>query len=167
MIIGAERVPEGMLFHFRSRWEIPADLVRIWNAIGSVDRWPAWWKSIEAVDVVRGPTLPVTIGAIATYRIASPLQYRLSFRSEVTAFDLGKWLETSIAGNLSGKGRWDFAHANGITTAALAWDVALTRPVLVSLAGVPPVRRAMSWAHDRVMEDGERGLRSLVASAGS
>lgn len=164
MIISAERVPEGMLFHFRSKWEIPSDLISIWNAVGGVDRWPQWWRSIESVKVVRGPTLPVEVGTIAEYRIVSPLGYRLSFRSEVVAFDLGKWLETSIVGNLSGAGRWDFAHVSGVTTATLAWDVAVTRPVLVRLAGLAPVRRAMSWAHDHVMKNGERGLEALVAS---
>lgn len=45
MIVGAERTNEGMLFHFRSTWEIPADLVRIWDAIGGIDRWPEWWST--------------------------------------------------------------------------------------------------------------------------
>lgn len=163
MIVSARRAPEGMLFRFRSTWTIPADLVRIWNAIGGVDRWPQWWKSIEGVRVIKGPTLPVTVGTIAEYRIHSPLLYHLAFRSTVQAFDLGKWLQTRIEGNLAGTGRWDFAFADGVTRATLAWDVAVTRPMLVSLAALAPIRSAMSWAHDQVMNDGEHGLRALVA----
>lgn len=163
MIIGAERVPEGMLFHFQSTWKIPSDLISIWNAIGGVERWPEWWRSIEEVEVLHGPMLPVAVGTSATYRVRSPLGYSLAFRSDVTAFDLGKWLETAIAGNLAGKGRWDFDHTGGVTTAILTWDVAVTRPVLARLAALAPVRQAMSWAHDQVMDSGERGLRSLVA----
>jgi hypothetical protein len=162
MLIGAERTTQGMLFHFRSVWTFPSDLVAIWNAIGGVERWPEWWPSIERVHVIRGPTLPVARGTIAEYRIHSPLGYHLTFRSEVTAFDLGKWIETAIQGNLSGKGRWDFTHAGGTTTAALAWDVAVTRPALARLASLGPVRSTMSWAHTLVMESGERGLRALL-----
>ncbi|MDP3685724.1 MAG: hypothetical protein Q8R32_02740, partial [bacterium] len=106
--------------------------------------------------------VPVTVGTIAEYRVRSPLGYALRFQSEVTAFDLGKWIETAIRGNLSGRGRWDFAHAAGVTSASLAWDVAVTRPVLARVAGLGAVRGAMSWAHNRVMDRGERGLRALV-----
>ena len=163
MLVGAERVREGMRFHFRSTWTFPSDLVAIWNAIGAVDRWPEWWTSVKNVRTIKGPTLPVAIGAIAEYRIRSPLLYHLSFRSEVIAFDLGKWLQTAIHGNLSGIGRWDFEHEDGTTRAMLAWDVAVTRPALTRLAALGPVRSAMSWAHDRVMENGEQGLRKLLA----
>lgn len=162
MIVGAERVPEGMLFHFRSRWEIPSDLIAIWNAIGGADQWPEWWRRIESVRVLRGPTLPVAVGTRVEYRVHSPLGYHLTFQNEVTAFSLGEWINSAIAGELSGKGRWEFGHTQGLTTATLLWDVAVTRPVLVRLAALGPVRSAMSWAHDRVMESGERGLRSLV-----
>lgn len=165
MIVGTERVPEGMLFHFRSTWRIPSDLLSLWNAIGGVDRWPEWWKRIERVRVLRGPTLPVSVGSLAEYRVHSPLGYHLTFQSEVTDFDLGKWINSSIVGQLSGKGRWEFAHTGGVTVAALIWDVAVTRPVLARVASLSPVRSAMSWAHDRVMESGERGITSLVARA--
>ena len=163
MLIGAERVAEGMRFHFRSTWKIPWDLVAIWNAIGDVDRWPEWWPSITDVWVVRGPTLPVTVGTITEFRVRSPLGYALRFRSEVTAFDLGEWIETKVRGNLSGRGRWDFSHGAGVTSAILAWDVAVTRPVLARLAALGVVRSAVSWAHDRVMAGGEDGLRRLAA----
>lgn len=162
MIIGAERVPEGMLFHFQSTWSIPSDLIRIWNAIGGVERWPEWWKTMERVRVLRGPTLPVAVGSAAEYRIHSPLGYHFTFQSEVTAFDTGKWIHSAIVGQLSGTGRWEFSHDRGVTTATLLWDVAVTRPALARLAALGPVRSAMSWAHDRVMESGEAGLRRLV-----
>lgn len=164
MITRAEYTPEGILFRFRSTWEIPAELVTVWNTVGGVDRWPEWWRSVTAATVVRGPMLPVTVGAVAEYVVVSPLTYTLRFRSEVTAFDLGKWLETRIEGNLAGKGRWDFSYSQGLTAASLTWDVSVTRPALARLAALAPVRRVMSWAHDRVMENGERGLNALVAS---
>lgn len=167
MLVGAERITEGMdapgmQFHFRSAWSIPGDLVAIWNAIGAVDEWPTWWRSVTTARVIRGPALPVTVGTIAEYRVRSPLGYALQFRSEVTAVERGKWIDTRILGNLAGRGRWDFTHAAGVTSARLAWDVAVTRPFLARVAAVGMVRSAMSWAHDRVMEDGERGLRALV-----
>lgn len=162
MLVGVEHVQEGMRFRFRSVWTIQGDLVAIWNAIGAVDTWPTWWRSVTDARVLRGPALPVAIGTIAEYRVQSPLGYALQFRSEVIGFELGQWIETTILGNLSGRGRWDFAHTAGVTSANLAWDVAVTRPVLARLAALGMVRRGMSWAHDRVMEDGERGLRTLV-----
>lgn len=164
MLIGTERVAEGMLFHFRSTWKVPGELVAIWNAIGGVDRWPEWWRSITEARVIHGPALPVTVGAIAEYRVQSPLGYGLRFQSEVTAFDLGKWIETEIQGNLAGRGRWDFAHAAGVTSASLRWDVAVTRPGLARFAELGMVRSVMSWAHDRVMDRGEFGLRALLAA---
>ena len=162
VIISTERGTKGMLFHFRSTWTIPSDLIRIWNAIGAADRWPEWWSTMEEVRVLRGPTLPVAVGSAAEYRVHSPLGYHLIFRSEVTSFDLGKWITSSIKGQLTGSGRWDFSHQHGVTAATLLWDVSVTRPVLARLAVLGPVRRAMSWAHDRVMESGEIGLRRLV-----
>lgn len=165
MIIGAERGPNGMLFHFRSMWTIPSDLVRIWNAIGAAERWPKWWSAMERVRVLRGPTLPVAVGSAAEYRVHSPLGYHLTFQSEVTAFDTGKWIHSAIVGQLSGTGRWEFAHDQGVTTATLLWDVVVTRPILARLAALAPLRIAMSWAHDRVMESGEIGLRRLVQQA--
>jgi hypothetical protein len=165
MIIGVERVLKGTLFHFRSTWMIPSDLIRIWNAIGSVERWPEWWSTMERVHVLRGPTLPVAVGSAAEYQVHSPLWYHLTFRSEVTAFDLGKWITSSIEGQLAGSGRWDFSHQRGVTAATLLWDVTVTRPVLARIAAVGPIRSAMSWAHDRVMESGEVGLRRLVQQA--
>lgn len=167
MLLETTSTPGGLLFHFRSTWELPAPLDPVWNTVGAADTWPMWWRSIEHVNILRGPTLPVTVGARAEYRVHSPLGYHLMFQSEVTHVAPGVSIDTLIDGQLSGSGRWEFGHSGEITHATLHWNVAVRRPLLARLALFGPIRSAMSWAHDRVMESGERGLRELLTHRNS
>jgi len=149
-------------FEFHSVWHIPADLITVWNHIGGVSSMPTWWPSIKEVRVLRGPELPVTIGTKAQYVVHAPL-YALTYETEVIEVETGKRILARSQGDLSGTGCWTFKEGAGDIQVAFEWRVEITPPWLKVASRLPLARPIMRYFHNRVMQQGEAGLKQLIA----
>jgi ribosome-associated toxin RatA of RatAB toxin-antitoxin module len=147
-------------FAFKSVWRIPAELVEIWNTVGKVSDYPMWWPGIEKVTVLKGPELPISIGTVARYTVASPF-YRLHYQTEVKEFETGKYILAHAEGDLAGTGKWTFTRSPQETVATFDWNVRVAPPLLRVLSHVAPARAVMHYFHNQLMDAGERGLQAL------
>lgn len=149
------------IFHFRSTWRVPAPLEVVWNTVGKVTEYPAWWEGIKRVELITGKELPIAVGTKAAYEVHSPL-YTLHYQTEVTQFTQGVYILATSTGDLQGTGKWTFTHNHEQTQAVFDWDVALQPPLLRAVSGLPGAKSIMRYFHDRLMSDGEKGLQALI-----
>ena len=153
---------DSYLFSFKTIWNIPCDLKTVWNHVGMVAHYPAWWPGMKQVEVVHGHELPVDVGNAFRFTVASPL-YQLQYTTTVTEYELGKKIVAKSEGDLAGTGTWIFAERDGNTEATFLWKVQLTPPLLRAVSVIPPVRSVMHFFHDRLMRAGEQGLIALLS----
>lgn len=148
-------------YSFTTIWQLAAPVAPIWTAITEVERWPQWWRGVEAVvRLRRGDSLG--IGAAHHYTWKSKLPYRLTFVMETTCIEPFRRIEGRATGELEGTGCWTFSEANGITTARYDWNVTTTKRWMNLLA--PLARPFFAWNHDIVMAWGREGLSALLTA---
>ena len=119
---------------------------------------PTWWRSVQ---VAQAPAR-LAVGEALELSVRSPLAYRLQPRLTITDLVPGRAIEVASAGDLSGTGRVDLAAAadGDGTVITIHWDVATGRAWMNATAFL--LRPAFTWAHTRVMAEGERGLRAAL-----
>lgn len=150
-------------YAFTTIWRVAAPVMPVWMAITDVERWPQWWRGVEAVIRMRDGDHR-GIGAIYRYTWKSKLPYRLTFEMETTHIEPFRRIEGHARGELQGIGCWRFSEADGITTMRYDWIVSTTKAWMNLLA--PLARPLFVWNHDAVMGWGYNGLvRLLSASA--
>jgi hypothetical protein len=149
------------IFRFRSVWRVSAPLEIIWNTVGKVTEYPTWWPGISRVDLLAGQELPIMTGTKASYEVHSPL-YTLRYQTEVVEFDTGVYILALSQGDLRGTGRWSFEEKEGETQATFDWEVALHPPFLKAVSHLPGAKGVMRFFHNKLMSDGEKGLKQLV-----
>jgi uncharacterized protein YndB with AHSA1/START domain len=143
-------------YRFLTTWLLAAPRDRVWDTLADHERWPEWWRGVNAVDVVRPGVGEDRIGEVARYTWRSHLGYELSFEMEVVAVDRPRFMEGRATGDLAGTGRWRLFEDAGVTAVVYEWDVATARPWMNALA--PALRPAFAWGHDRLMRQGGEGL---------
>jgi uncharacterized protein YndB with AHSA1/START domain len=149
-------------YAFTTTWQIAAPVAPIWAAISAVERWPQWWRGVEAVVRLRDGD-DQGVGAIHRYTWKSKLPYRLSFTMETTRVEPLHLIEGRASGELQGAGRWTFSERTGGTTVRYDWNVRTTKAWMNLLA--PLARPLFAWNHDVVMAWGHAGLlRRLTAT---
>ena len=117
-------------YSFTTIWRFAAPIDPIWTAITAVERWPQWWRGVEAVVLLQ-PGDTHGVGARYRYTWKSKLPYRLVFAMETTQIEPHRRLEGRAEGELRGTGCWTFAAADGITFAEAlrhAQEAGLTGP---------------------------------------
>ena len=148
-------------YSFTTIWRLDAPLPAIWTAITEVERWPQWWRGVEAVERLRAGDSR-GIGARHRYTWKSKLPYRLRFDMETTHIDPYRRLEGRAEGELAGSGCWTVGESGGLCTVRYDWAVQTTRLWMNLLA--PLARPVFAWNHDVVMAWGGEGLASLLSA---
>lgn len=148
-------------YSFTTTWRLDAPIAPIWTAIVAVERWPQWWRGVEAVAQLR-PGNGNGVGAVHRYTWKSKLPYRLIFAMETTCVEPYHRLEGRAEGELQGTGCWTFEAVGGVTTVCYAWKVQTTQTWMNLLA--PLARPIFAWNHDVVMAWGGEGLAQLVGT---
>lgn len=140
---------------YLTTWWFEAPLDPIYRALVETTDWPAWWKSLRAVEeLARGDARG--IGRRYRYRWRSRLGYRLCFEVCVTRVVPGRLIEGVAQGDVRGIGRWHLSEARGVTRVRYEWRV---RPVRPWMALIAPLAEPMfAWNHHAVMRDGAVGL---------
>jgi hypothetical protein len=50
-------------YHFLSEYSLTSDREATWTALIAVGEWPAWWRWLKRIDVVREATSDDGVGA--------------------------------------------------------------------------------------------------------
>ena len=137
-------------YRFLTTWILDAPRADVWDAIHAVERWPAWWRGVEAVEQLASGE-PDGIGSVYRHRWRSVLPYTVTFDMETLAVEPPRLLEGRATGELEGIGRWRF-HEGAATAVTYEWAVQTTRPWMNALA--PVGRPVFVWSHNAVMRWG-------------
>jgi hypothetical protein len=93
-------------------WWTPAATDRVWDALAEYAAWPAWWRGIRSVEVLRhGDESGAGTGLRQRWRSRVP--YTLVFDLEMVRIEGGKLLDGRASGDLEGSCRWTFASVDG------------------------------------------------------
>jgi uncharacterized protein YndB with AHSA1/START domain len=147
-------------YTFLTTWMLDAPREAVFDAIHEVERWPEWWRGVQAVEKLSGGG-DDGVGSVYRHRWRSVLPYTVGFDMETTRIERPALLEGRATGELEGLGRWRFAEAEH-TVVTYEWNVATTRPWMNLLA--PVGRPVFEWSHDAVMRRGGTGLARLLGA---
>jgi uncharacterized protein YndB with AHSA1/START domain len=142
-------------YEFLTTWCLDAPIDRVWDVLYESERWPEWWRGVEAVRVLeRGDA--DRVGELSRYTWKSKLPYRLEFDMRTERVERPYLVEGTASGELAGKGRWRLFEARGTTAVTYEWVVHTTERWMNVLA--PIARPVFGWNHDYVMRGGGEGL---------
>jgi uncharacterized protein YndB with AHSA1/START domain len=146
-------------YAFLTTWLLESPREPVWEAIYAQERWPEWWRGVEAADEVhRGDD--DRIGAVSRMVWRSFLPYRVRFEVTTTRVERPYLMEGHAVGELEGVGRWRLFEHAGVTAVLYEWNVATTRAWMNLVA--PVARPIFEWNHDWVMARGGEGLAQLL-----
>jgi len=133
----------------------------VFQAIWDSDRWPSWWRGVEAVTTLEEGDAE-GVGSLGRYVWKSKLPYRLEFDTRITLVERPHRMEGQASGELAGTGTWRLYEEDGVTAAVYDWNVRTTAPWMNLLA--PIARPVFAWNHDVVMGWGAEGLSKLLGA---
>ena len=133
----------------------------MFQAIWDSDRWPSWWRGVEAVTTLEEGDAE-GVGSLGRYVWKSKLPYRLEFDTRITLVERPHRMEGQASGELAGTGTWRLYEEDGVTAAVYDWNVRTTAPWMNLLA--PIARPVFAWNHDVVMGWGAEGLSKLLGA---
>jgi uncharacterized protein YndB with AHSA1/START domain len=133
----------------------------VFQAIWDSDRWPSWWRGVEAVTTLEEGN-GEGVGSLGRYVWKSKLPYRLEFETRITLVERPHRMEGQASGELAGTGTWRLYEEAGVTAAVYDWRVRTTAPWMNLLA--PIARPVFAWNHDVVMGWGAEGLSKLLGA---
>lgn len=147
-------------YRFLTTWVLEAPRDEVWEAIYGVERWPEWWRGVEAVEKLehgdeRG------IGSVYRHRWRSRLPYTVAFDMRTTRIERPFVLEGQAQGELEGIGRWRLWEGQG-TALTYEWTVRTTPAWMNALT--PVARPVFVWSHNVVMRQGGQGLARLLGA---
>lgn len=144
-------------YHFLSEYTLTSDREAIWSALIAVREWPAWWRGLTRIDVVREATSDDGLGAIYRNHVRAPTGYGFAFSTETTEVDRLRRIDFVMSGEIVGRGRYLVADApSGGTNVSYAQLVETPKWWMNLFA--PLARAAFTWNHDKLMTDFGRGL---------
>lgn len=146
-------------YRFVTVWRIEAPLQRVFDAISDSLRWPQWWPGVQAVEEDTAGNAD-GIGSVRRYRWRSRLSYRICFAARTTRVEPPNLLEATVRGDLEGRGRWSFAHRDGVTSVRYDWQVRTTKRWMNLFS--PIARPLFSANHHALMRQGAEGLARLL-----
>lgn len=144
-------------FHFISDYRVAGDPARVWDVLSDVEGWAGWWRGLESVDRTAGTSGAADVGDVYRQRVRTPLGYRLSYDLTITRVERMRSVDTSVSGDLVGRGRALVLASDGaVASIRFAWLVEVSKPWMRGLA--PIARPAFTWAHRRLMAGFGRGF---------
>ncbi|MFE2986377.1 SRPBCC family protein [Streptomyces sp. NPDC059262] len=136
-------------YHFRSVWDLPAELADVFAALERAEDYPLWWPQVREatpLDERRG-----------TARFRSLLPYDLFVTATALRRDAEAGvLEITMSGDLEGWVRWTVRAQEGGTRALYEQEAEVCKPLLRRFALVG--RPVFLANHALMMRSGRRGL---------
>lgn len=129
---------------------------RAWDVLADCERWPQWWRGVEAVDELEaGDQQRVGSAYRVTWR-APVVPYRVRFDFSVDAVDEPHAMAGRAHGALEGGGQWRLFEEAGMCAVTFDWEVHTTHAWMNALA--PLARPLFTASHDRLMRRGGQDL---------
>src|SRR5262245_30568141 len=110
-------------YDFVTEWKLRAPLDQVWTLLLNPEDWPAWWRGVERVVLLKPGVDDLGTGAVRDYTWRSRLPYRLTFTMQTTRIEPRSLIEGKATGELEGSGRWLLSHSDGITHVRYDWQV--------------------------------------------
>jgi uncharacterized protein YndB with AHSA1/START domain len=148
-------------YSFLTTWLIEAERERVWDAIYDSERWPEWWRGVEAAERIADGD-EAGVGQVGRYLWRSRIPYPVRFEITTTLVDRPNVLAGEAVGELEGTGTWRLFEDPPVTAVVYEWDVATTRAWMNLLA--PIARPVFRLNHDWVMRNGGTGLARLLGA---
>ena len=148
-------------YRFVTNWKIKAPVQKVWEAIFQSEKWPIWWKGVEAVEILEKENEQGLYG-VRKYVWKSVLPYRLSFLMQVTERLEYDYLKGRAYGELEGEDSWAFSEKDGITAVTYYWNVSTNKGWMNMLSFM--LKPLFQYNHNVVMRWGAAGLSKLLAT---
>ncbi len=128
---------------------------RLWALLSDTSAYSRWWPWLRSFDPV-----PIRSGATTHCSIGAPLPY--SVRVEVAVLEVvpRERVVATVSGDVRGPARLEIGTTAVGSTARLAWEVEVRRPLLRGAAFV--AKPLLRWGHDRVVSRGVEQFRRAV-----
>jgi hypothetical protein len=146
-------------YAFLTTWLLESPREPVWEAIYAQERWPEWWRGVEAADEIHHGD-GNRVGAVSRMVWRSLLPYRVEFEVTTTRVERPHLMEGRAVGELEGVGRWRLYEHEGVTAVLYEWNVKTTKRWMNLLA--PAARPVFEWNHDWVMARGGEGIAGLL-----
>jgi hypothetical protein len=140
---------------FETVWWTPAAPGRVWPILADYEKWPAWWRGIRGVEVLREGDKS-GVGTVLRQRWRSRLPYTLVFDLEMLKIEEARLLEGLATGDLEGTCRWTLEPADEGTE--LTFDVDVRTARWWMNLPVPLAPRVIRSSFDTLLEWGRQGL---------
>jgi hypothetical protein len=144
-------------YRFRSIWRVPGTAEEVVAVLSDASGLPNWWPSVylEARALTEGG--PDGVGATVAFHTRGRLPYTLRWQATVTRVDESGF-SLSAAGDLVGRGRWEFAQEGPEVVITYDWEVRAAKPLLRRLTWL--LKPVFEANHRWAMARGEESLTS-------
>lgn len=142
-------------YRFQTVWWTPAVIGQVWDTLADYSAWPAWWRGIQKVEVLRRGD-ESGAGTVLRQVWRSRLPYTLGFDLEMLRIESGRLLEGRASGDLVGACKWTFTPLDGGTEIRFDVNVQLGR-WWMNLP-VPFAPRIVRANFEAIMHWGREGL---------
>jgi hypothetical protein len=145
-------------YQFITRWRLPGTVEQISDLLGDTDTLVRIWPSLYSGVTVVEPGGEHGVGKVLNVETRGHLPYTLrwSFRIVESRHPYGYSIEAW--GDMVGRGVWTFEPDGDSTRVTYDWRVRTEKLLLKWLS--PFLKPLFKSNHDRVMADGEVGLRA-------
>ena len=145
-------------YQFVTRWRLPGTVEQVSDLLGDTETIVRIWPSLYSRAAVVEEGGEHGVGKVLRVETRGHLPYTLrwSFRITESRHPYGYSIEAW--GDMVGHGVWTFEPDGDATRATYVWRVRTEKPLLKWLS--PILKPLFKSNHDRVMADGERGLRA-------
>lgn len=142
-------------YQFSVAWWTPAATDRAWEVLANYANWPAWWRGIQRVEVLRRGE-ESGVGTVLRQQWRSRLPYTLTFDLEMLQIESEKLLEGRASGDLVGTCRWTLAPVDGGTE--LRFDVDVRTGRWWMNLPIPFASKVVQASFESIMGWGREGL---------
>jgi uncharacterized protein YndB with AHSA1/START domain len=144
---------------YRRAYDFPVSPEELWDVMGEVDHFEAWWPWLEEFRLDGGS---LKKGAVLHGVIAPPLPYRMRIQIELTRSEPPHLIEALIHGDLEGEASLHLVARGEGSSVEVAWTVEMMqRPMRVADR---MAHHLLQWGHDRVVEITVAGFRRRLGS---
>lgn len=144
-------------YHFLSDFRMTSSRDAVWTTLMAVEEWPAWWRWLKRIDVVRAATSENGVGAVYRNHVGSPTGYAFEFLGEIADADRLRRIDLILTGEIVGRIRYLLSDdPSGGTRVQYAQLVETPKWWMNLLA--PIARPGFTWNHDKLMTDFGKGL---------
>ena len=133
------------MFEFDRTWDLSVPAEQLWAKVAVPRRYCEWWRWLERFDADE-----FRVGADIPLVIKSPLWYRLHTVMHVDRLEPGRWMDTTISGDLTGPASLLIRETKQGCQVGIAWSLTVQRPDLRIVARVG--RGVLVWAHQQIVD---------------